>query len=561
MLGETYMTALVVRALSPEMVLIVAAAVAYTAGAFVRCRGCWSVVAGLALLVAAALLAAQQPTAVVGPLAVDPLAHYLRWLVLLLGGLLVLLTARSAADGLTPEIIGSLLLAVSGTMLCTASADLVLAFLGLELVSIPTYVLLYLGRRDVASQESAAKYFFLNILASAVLLYGFSFLYGLAGSTHLVEVFRKLTDPDYLQLTAAWKPLAGVALILVFAGLGFKIAAVPFQFYAPDVYQGTTHPNAALLSVLPKVAGLAVLIRVAVLSMPGSQGVAWRAALVLAVLTMTVGNLLALWQDHLRRLLAYSSIAHAGYLLIGVAVALAGNLPQSEASGDAAAAQGLGAAVFYLSVYALATLGVFAVLQYLGSQQRDVCHVDELAGLGRTQPLAALVLSLLLFTLAGVPPALAGFWGKFALLLGAVNTTGIDVAVGSVRPWFVVLAVLGVVNAAIAAAYYLRIVATMYFRAPLSPAPAEGGTGSWTAMWTATALLLAIGFFPSGLVDGATLGAQQAGALLRQSATPRLPASSTSAAATPGDRSDPIDSAARAAAASAVWAGSVSAPR
>ncbi len=252
--GEAYMSAGVVRALMPEIVLMAAAAVAYTAGAFVRCRGCWSVLAALALLAAAVLLAAQDASAAVGPLAVDPLAHYLRWLVLLLGGLLVLCTARTAAAGQTPEIVGSLLLAVSGTMLCVGSADLVLAFLGLELVSIPTYVLLYLGRRDVASQESATKYFFLNILASAVLLYGFSFVYGLAGSTQLVEIFARLSDPDYLQLTSAWKPLGGVGLVLVFAGLGFKIAAVPFQFYAPDVYQGTTHANAALLSVLPKAA-------------------------------------------------------------------------------------------------------------------------------------------------------------------------------------------------------------------------------------------------------------------------------------------------------------------
>ncbi len=289
--------------------------------------------------------------------------------------------------------------------------------------------------------------------------------------------------------------------------------------------------------------------------MPGSQGVGWRVALVLAVLTMTVGNILALWQDHLRRLLAYSSIAHAGYLLIGVAVALAGNLPQPEATAEpaAATAQGLGAAVFYLTVYALATVGVFAVLGYLGSDQRDICHVDELAGLGRTHPLAALILSLLLLTLAGIPPALAGFWGKFALLFGAVNSTGIDVAVGSIRPWFVVLAVVGVLNAAIAAAYYLRIVATLYFRAPLSPVPAEGGTGSWTAMWTATVLLLAIGLFPSALVHGAGHGAWQAGERLRQAgerlrqpserlrqaAAAKTPAADTPAAGTPGNPSGP----------------------
>ena len=247
-----------------------------------------------------------------------------------------------------------------------------------------------------------------------------------------------------------------MALLLVFAGMGFRMTAVPFHFYAPDVYQGTSNPNAGLLSTLPKIAGLLVVVRVIMASMPGHelQGLGWRIALVMAVLTMTLGNVLALWQDNIRRLLAYSSIAHAGYMLIGVAVGFA-----TAAGGEAPLEiNGIGTALFYLGVYCLATIGAFAALNYLGSAERQIDGVDELNGLGRTRPAAALALAVAMFSLAGVPP-LAGFWGKLTLFTGALEVGG------TLRPWFVGLAVIGAVNAAIAMAYYLRVVAVMYFRA------------------------------------------------------------------------------------------------
>lgn len=192
--------------------------------------------------------------------------------------------------------------------------------------------------------------------------------------------------------------------MLTLAGLCFKIAAVPFHFYAPDVYQGTAHPNAALLSVMPKAAGLVALVRILVIAMPHMEPHSWRVVLVISVLTMTLGNVMAFWQDDLRRLLAYSSIAHSGYMLIGLAVSLATGQVAGRWSG-------LAALWFYLATYAAATIGSFALLEHLGRADRRIDAVEELAGLGRTRPPAAAVLAVCMFSLAGIPP-LAGFWGK-----------------------------------------------------------------------------------------------------------------------------------------------------
>jgi NADH-quinone oxidoreductase subunit N len=484
--------------LAPEMLLAGVATLIFVAGAFCDCRHYWSWVAGLAFIAAGALLYRQSPEALSsGPLVSDALGHYVRWLALVLGLLLVLLASRDAAAGQTPEILGCLLLVIAGLMLVSISGELVLLFTGLELISIPTYVLLYLGRENEASQEATAKYFFLSILSSAVLLYGFSFLYGLGGSTALAEMAPRLASETLTGL----RPLAIVALVLIFAGLSFKIGVVPFHFYAPDVYQGTTAPNAALLSVVPKIAGLVALMRIVSLAMPGMEYIGWRLALIVAVATMTLGNTLALWQDNLRRLLAYSSIAHAGYLLIGLAAAFA-----AGGAAKGLATDGAHALLLYLAVYSLATIGAFAVLDYLGTVARPINSVDELAGLGRTQPLAAVAMSMFMFSLAGVPP-LAGFWGKLALFRSAIGVAQDPQAQPGLETWFIALAVIGGLNAAIAAAYYLRIVGTMYFRSPIAGVTA-GGRGAWAAMCACALLVLAVGLSPKLLVTSAFAAAK-----------------------------------------------------
>jgi NADH-quinone oxidoreductase subunit N len=259
------------------------------------------------------------------------------------------------------------------------------------------------------------------------------------------------------------------------------------------VYQGTTNVNAGLLAVAPKIAGTAGLIRLLVVAMPLAADYAWQVALVLSMLTMTIGNVCALWQRDARRLLAYSSIAHGGYLLIGLAVGTGSVALGSNIAGGAASM------LLYVVVYALASMGIFTALAYLGSPRREVSGIDELSGLARTQPLAAAVLVVCLFSLAGLPP-LAGFWGKLSLFSGAVYLAAANLRSPS-TVWLVALAVVGGLNAAIAAAYYLRVVATMYFSPPTaSPPRAEGGRSALAAATICGLFVVAAGLFPSMLV-------------------------------------------------------------
>ncbi|MBS0211079.1 MAG: NADH-quinone oxidoreductase subunit N [Planctomycetes bacterium] len=498
--------------LAPETILIATATIIYLVGAFrgdtnpgleQRLSRSLGVVGFLAA--AFALLAPHGETSTLaGPgnsLSADLFSSYIRWLTLGVGFVLLCMSYRPTPRSHESEQIGTLLMAVAGTMLVASARDLVLLFLGLELVSIPTYVLLYVARRGSESQEATIKYFFLSIVSSAVLLYGFSFLYGATGSTNLAAIHDTLakqsTDPYGAGLIGL------IALILLFASFGFRITAVPFHFYAPDVYQGTTHVNAALLSVLPKIVGFVAIMRVMLVAMPGLETFGWRVTLILAIVTMTVGNVMALWQDNLRRLLAYSSIAHAGYMLIGVAVyfAVIGHREQPAVFNGAAGV------FFYLAVYALATLGTFAALAWLGSQHAQVETVDDLAGAGRTQPMAAIAIAVFMFSLAGIPP-LAGFWGKLALFTGAVETaldlqlpqtiiTGPDAA--SLSRWLMALAIVGVLNAAIAAAYYLRIVAALFFRPATGELRAQGGVGAMLGMLACLVGVVLVGIHPSGL--------------------------------------------------------------
>ena len=485
--------------LTPEIVLILGATAVYLAGCFTvrRARLHWA--AAIVILAAAGALA-QQPlsptTSHSGPLVIDAFAQSMRWLGLGVGLVFLLISARSADPRLAPEFAGSLVLIVAGLCLLASAADLVLIFLALELVSIPTYVVLYLGRADRQAQEAATKYFFLSILSSAVLLYGFSFLYGATGSTSLRAIAVALPEPP-----APLAPLAPLALVLVFAGLGFRLTAVPFHFYAPDVYQGTSHPNAGLLAVVPKIAGLVALVRLAFGAMSSSEleRVGWQLSLVLAVLTMTVGNLLALAQQNVRRLLAYSSIAHAGYMLIGLAVGFAAGGGQTGHGPD-----GVAATLFYLVVYALATAGIFAALAFVSGGRR-VDTLDDLAGLAQRRPTVAAALAVCLFSLAGLPP-LAGFWGKFTLLIGAIGLYSPGDAAGTPGPWFLALAIVGAVNAAIAATYYLRMIGTMYFRPASTDNAAElqtAGPAPAVAMGLCTLLVIFAGLASGPLLSRA----------------------------------------------------------
>ncbi len=494
-----------IRQLWPEVVLVAAATSIFVGGAFTRSRAWWAMMALVAYLAAGAALAAQGPpwalevAGFTGPVTHDPMSLGLRWLGLVMGLVFTLTAARQAEPELAGEFFGCLMLVAVGVMIAASANELVLLFVGLELISIPTYVLLFLGRKGRASGEATMKYFFLSLLSSALLLYGLSFLYGLgkttliAGTPQVPGIREALATKQALDATPL-APLAALTLALVAAGLGFKLAAAPLQFYAPDVYQGTTNANAGLLAVAPKIAGVAAFIRLVIVAMPAAAELAWQLVLVMAVITMTIGNVCALWQRNIRRLLAYSSIAHGGYLLIGLAAAAA-----ATSASDATLRGGTMAMLFYVLVYALATMGAFAALAYLGSARRELNDVDELAGLARSQPLVAGALAIFMFSLAGLPP-LAGFWGKLNLFGAAIQLATSPLAKG-LPLWFTVLAVVGALNAAIAAAYYLRVVAVMFFQPAAVPVAAAGGPTARLAAVLCALLVVGVGAFPGRLVE------------------------------------------------------------
>jgi NADH-quinone oxidoreductase subunit N len=555
---------------APEIALVAAALVAFLGGAFLGLRSGWLVaLAGIGLAMAVA--AGQSGAAVAGGgVRIDAFSTFVRWAVLGLGALLALVQAGdlftaavSRGTGLrrggTCEEAGTFLLLLAGLSLVGAAGDLVLLFAGLELVSVPTYVLLALRRTDARSQEATIKYFFLSLLASAFFLYAVVCLYGLGGSTDLAAIGGRLrsTDPHVSALATVLLPAAlGMALVAA----AFRLAAVPMHFYAPDVYEGTSPGNAAVLSTLPKLAGLVLLARILGLAVAPDAAAAaagpaarahldllWQLAAAVAAVTMTVGNVMALWQQNLRRLLACSSIAHAGYLLVGVAVAAAAT-QAAGVGGDAGGivarpVVGLGgmtAAVFYLVTYALATIGIFGGLAYLGHRwpewtaasgprppREEITTVADLDGLSGTNPVAAAAIALFLLSLAGIPP-LPGFWGKLALAAAALQVDWTEpVALGGRRWWFVGLAVVLVLNAAIAAGYYLRIIAAMYFRTTKRGVQADGGLAAGIAMLACTALVLFATLQPQGLYQaaaraGASLSGGRPAATVASSPSPAV---------------------------------------
>ena len=453
--------------LIPEMILGGVACLAFLGATFRADRHLWGSVALAGFVGALAALqfgpgpGSSPADLTIVPVLFDALANFGRCLAWLAGILFVLFSWNEVRDGQAAEWHACLLLVSAGVGLIGASNDLVTLFLALEMVSIPTYVMLYLPRHDVAAQEAALKYFLLSVFSSALVLFGFSYVYGIAGATNLTQIMQTLNGQD----SARDIPMvAAIALITIVAGLGFRVTAAPFHFYAPDVYQGAPTVGAALLAWLPKIAGFVALLRVLGFVLPA--GVQPRdmigAALseqtpilfwFLAVITMTWGNILALLQDNIKRLLAYSSVAHAGYMLITLATA--GYLRQESGGAD-----GVEALLYYLVAYGLMTVGAFALLAYLHTAERPVETADDLAGLSRSHPGLALMMAIFLFSLIGIPLT-AGFAGKLLIFFGAM----------AVEPAYLywALALIGMVNAAIGGWYYLRLIAVMYLRQPLQP--------------------------------------------------------------------------------------------
>jgi NADH-quinone oxidoreductase subunit N len=367
-----------------------------------------------------------------------------------------------------PEYYALLLLSVVGMMVMANTADLVVMFIGLEIMSLPLYVMAGLNRRSLESNEAGIKYFIMGAFASAFLLMGIALIFGAAESTNLRRI---VTDFNYIAHSASAYLYGGVALVLI--GFGFKIGVVPFHTWVPDVYQGAPTPVTAFFSVAPKAAGFAVLLRIFVYGFGGAEAfstVFW----VLAVLTMSVGNILALRQDNVKRMLAYSSISHAGYVLVALAV------------GGASA---VSAAIFYLVAYTMFNLGGFAVVSLLETRTGCKSEFSELAGLSKAHPCLAAVLALFMFALAGFPPT-AGFFGKFYVFSAAVHSG------------FIWLAIIGVMNSFVSVYYYLRVIKTAYFDTVEGPVTAAVVEPAVILALAITAIgALGLGFFPQQLLE------------------------------------------------------------
>lgn len=491
----------------PEVALLAAACVNLAIGPFLTSDagspvagakhrwGIWSLIA-LSSAAGLWLFAGEgNETATLSPFRADALVQFVRLLTISTGLILVLVNWNQVSDSDAAESHACLLFILAGANLIALANDLIMLFLALELVSIPTYLFLYVARRDRSGQEATLKYFLLSVFSSALVLFGLSYLYGVSGTTNLTEMQQVLRNHRF----EAMPVMLLVSIITVVAGLAFRLTAVPFHFYAPDVFQGTANSAAALLSFVPKVAGFVALIRI--LGEPSLEAALrpeyWSLAeksggtlFLLSVATMFVGNVLALLQTNLRRLLAYSSIAHAGYMLVGLSVAV--SVPRIGDQGAVpitAGVGGLSALLFYLGVYGITTLGVFALLASLSRQERPLETADDLAGLSKTHPAGAFLATVLLFGLTGLPPT-AGFLGKLTLFLSAWQH-GTDLGRR--------LAVCLAINAAIAAWYYLRLIGVMYLQPSRDDTRRTAGLPAFVGVSLCAAASLALFFSPDWL--------------------------------------------------------------
>ncbi len=401
---------------------------------------------------------------------IDNFARFFKVIFLIGTILTILISIRYLEDEAMQhgEYFALVLFATVGMMVMASGAEMITIFLGLELMSMSLYVLAGYTRSRMISNESALKYFLLGSFASAFLLYGIALIYGATGTTEIKEISH------YISSTGLRSPIMIIGMALLVIGFGFKTAAVPFHMWAPDVYEGAPSPITAFMSAGPKAAAFAAFLRIFMEALPSLQG-EWTVLLwIMAALTMTVGNVIALVQDNIKRMLAYSSIAHAGYVL--VAFLAAGEL-------------GVSSILYYMLAYTFMNIGAFAVITVLGGKGEARVNVQDYRGLGYSNPLAAIAMSLFLFSLAGIPPT-GGFMGKFYIFSAAI------------REGYIVLAVIGVINSVVSVYYYLRVTVAMYMEPQMvtadGPAPALiFSPAIILAIFIAAYGVLSLGIFPS----------------------------------------------------------------
>jgi len=419
----------------------------------------------------------QPRTTFRGMFVVDNYSVFFQWIFLVITGVSVLISIRfNERESINRgEYYALLLFACSGMALMTVSGDLILTFLGLEILSIATYILAGFKRTDARANESSLKYFLLGSFATAFLLYGIALIYGSTGTTNYQVIRELLTFQSFVSPTI----LAGMGLLLV--GFGFKVALVPFHSWAPDVYEGAPTPVTAFMTVGPKAAGFAALVRILTQALPALSA-EWTDVLwLVSILTMTLGNIVAVLQTNIKRMLAYSAIAHAGYLLVGI-------VANSNA--------GFSALLFYLIIYTIMNLGAFSIVLSLSGSGDSLVNLNDYAGLGKKAPLMAAALSVFLISLAGIPLT-GGFIGKFYLFSAAIQKGYI---------WLPIIAVL---NSVVSVYYYFRLMVIMYMKEPaadqLEPETIALPVTAIIVIGMAGVFLL--GIFPSQMLNLARISA------------------------------------------------------
>ncbi|MCL5023726.1 MAG: NADH-quinone oxidoreductase subunit N [Nitrospirae bacterium] len=459
-----------VTALMPEIVMTCLALVLLMLDLFIRRK---EITALLAIVIAAVVgffLTGSSGTAFSGMFISDGYSSFFKLIFLVSLVLSVLISIRyikieSVNFG---EYYSLMLFSTLGMMLMASAGDIIVLYLGLELMALSLYVLAGFLRHDTKSNEASLKYFLLGAFASAFLLYGTSMIYGLTGTTNLKAIAHYLAANG-----VAHNPAVMLSVILFVVAFGFKIAAAPFHMWAPDVYEGAPTSVTAFMSVGPKAAGFAVFGRVFLTAFGGLQ-VDWAGILIpLAILTMAVGNILAISQTNIKRMLAYSSIAHAGYALIGL-IAGGGN--------------GVASMMNYLFIYAFMNIGAFGVVIMLRTEGFKGEEITDYEGLAKSHPLAAALMLVFMFSLTGIPPT-AGFVGKFYLFMAAV------------AEGYTWLALVAVIFSAISAYFYLRIVMYMYMKEPKAEVALSTSAPHGIALAVATCAVLLIGVLPSGIIE------------------------------------------------------------
>ncbi|MGD0601520.1 MAG: NADH-quinone oxidoreductase subunit N [Terriglobales bacterium] len=438
--------------------------------------GTIALIGTLAALASTIWMAQYPGTAFWNMVRVEDFSVYFHFLVIAIAAVVILssfeyLRVQRIRAG---EYYGLILFGTVGMCLMSSAIELVLIFIALEISSISTYVLAGFRRRDASSSESSLKYFLLGSFATAFFLYGVALMFGATGSTNIDAISQALHSGG-----APVPVLAYVATAFMFVGLGFKVASAPFHVWTPDVYEGAPAPVVGLMSTGPKAAAFAVLLRVMFeANAPGRFWLIW----VSAALSMTLGNVCALVQDNVKRLLAYSSIAHAGYLLVAFA---------------AQPALGASAAMFYTAAYAAMNVGAFAVVSHFANAGEKYVTLEDYAGLGRKSPVLAATFTFFLMSLIGIPIT-GGFFAKFYVLSAALKSN------------LVGLAIILVLNGAVGAYYYLRIIVMMYMReprgeVPVAPVPVAAGL----AIAVCVLLTLYLGVLPGRVLDYASQSARQ----------------------------------------------------